>query len=85
MRLTLKRPGGGGNPPPRPNRPNCAIFRHRIWPVNIFKFKYVHPSHFATILRLILRPLGSCWTTKLLTHIGIFDQLILLDTIQEPL
>ena len=29
------------------DKPNFVI---RIWPVNISKFKYVHPGHFATIL-----------------------------------
>ena len=49
--LTLKIPGGGGSTPPGDDLTDCAIFRHRNWPVNISKFKYIHPGHFATILR----------------------------------
>ena len=52
--INPKEAGGGGGekfPPPtvfRLFKPNFVI---RIWPVNISKFKYVHPGHFATILR----------------------------------
>ena len=38
--MTLKREGGV-NPDPAPDRPNCAIFRHRIRPVNISKFNSI--------------------------------------------
>ena len=44
--------GGGGKIAPlyrlRLFKPNLVI---RIWPVNISKFKYVHPGLFANILR----------------------------------
>ena len=46
--------GGGKISPPTVFRlfePNFVI---RIWPVNIFKFKYVHPGQFATILRSLV-------------------------------
>ena len=52
-RHTSITPGAGGNPLQAPNRPNCTIFRHRIWPVNTSKFTQVHPDHFATILRFL--------------------------------
>ena len=75
--------GGGGKIAPlyrlRLFKPNLVI---RIWPVNISKFKYVHPGHFATILRSLGCP-GKFWppwevvgppnVCQILTHLGIFD------------
>ena len=82
--LTLKRLGGGKIAPPtvfRLFKPYSVI---RNWPVNISKFKYVHPGHFATILRSpgwqgkywapgeVNGPTNLC---DILTHFGIFDPL----------
>ena len=49
--LTLKSIGvrGATLPPPLPYFAYLnQIFLMRIWPVNISKFKYVHPGHFVT-------------------------------------
>ena len=59
-------------------------FGLRSWPVNISKFKCVHPGHFATISRSPGCP-GKFWVhgeadglknvSKILTHFCIFDPL----------
>ena len=80
-----KEAGGGGKIAPPTVfclfKPNFVI---RIWPVNISKFKYVHPGHFATILRSPGCPGkfsaprevdGPIFLGHILTHFGIFDPL----------
>ena len=62
--------------------PHFAI---RIWPVNIYIFKYVHHGHFG-ILQMFLRFTVKYWhpwevdgqskCCQLLTHYGIFDPLL---------
>ena len=73
---------GGGSTPPGDDLTYYAIFRHRSWPVNISKFKYVHPGHFATILRSLgcleffwppLEGVGPPKYFRILMNFGLFD------------